>query len=208
MPSLQGSTKRAMNLLAPAYYRYVGAVSSAEMAVSLETAGCLYAICSMLGPSSILDLGSGFSSYALRNFAATAGHRTVVHTVDDDAAWLQRTASFLRDTGTTTDHMTTWKDFANQTKDAFQLVFHDLGRMPMRTATLQRAIGFAARTGIIVFDDVHKPSYAAEVSHCCAREGLAIIDLSSLTQDQYGRVSWLGFRAQKKPRSKCSAYGS
>src|SRR3954454_24674549 len=78
------------------HQEYIQSVSTAGMAVSLETAVYLLHLCRATSDTSVLDLGSGFSSYVLRRYAAEAGHAVQVPSVDDDAHWPERPAEFLR----------------------------------------------------------------------------------------------------------------
>jgi hypothetical protein len=51
----------------------------------------------------LLDLGSGFSSYVLRAYAAGVPG-AVGWSVDDDPAWLEKTRAFLVSEGLSTEH--------------------------------------------------------------------------------------------------------
>ena len=60
-------------------------VSSKGMALSLETAALVLLLCEIKQPKTIVDLGSGFSSYVLRKWAQGAKHDVVVWSVVDAA---------------------------------------------------------------------------------------------------------------------------
>jgi predicted O-methyltransferase YrrM len=180
--------------LAPFYERYVTSVSSPDMAVSLETASCLHALCRLCKPASVLDLGSGFSSLAFRHYAREFDPSLVVHSVDDDAAWLMRTASFLESSGIEATGLAHWREFSATAQRGYELVFHDLGRMPMRMASVDAALALLANRGIALLDDVHKPAYAPHARAACGRHGLQLVELRELTLDRYGRFAWLAYR--------------
>jgi hypothetical protein len=58
----------------------------------------------------VLALGSGFSSYVLRRYAAQ-DNRGVVTSVDDSAEWLSVTKNFLLDHGLSTENLIDLKTF-------------------------------------------------------------------------------------------------
>ena len=95
--------------LAAAHAAYTSSVSSPDMAVSLETASYLLAACRIMQPASILDLGSGFSSYTLRTYARDAKVACAVTTVDDEPAWLERSREFLHAQGLDARGLATWR---------------------------------------------------------------------------------------------------
>src|SRR3954465_3301879 len=53
---------------------YIERVCAAGMAVLMETATYVRHLCRATSATSVLDLGSSFSSYVLRRYAAEAGH--------------------------------------------------------------------------------------------------------------------------------------
>jgi hypothetical protein len=81
--------------LAAPYQEYVETVSNPAMALSPHTAALLYALCTLLVPKRALDLGSGFSSFVLRRYARDTAGSCIVHSVDDDAQWMDQTRAFL-----------------------------------------------------------------------------------------------------------------
>ena len=190
-----GEIQRARAILADAYARYITAISSQDMAISIETASLLLAVCKRIGPSRILDLGSGFSSFAFRLYASTADKPCVVHTVDDDEAWLDRTRDFLSREGLSPEGLFPWSQFENSGYSTYPLVLHDLGRMPRRTATVEFAVSCLAVNGTLVLDDMHKPHYAPAAEAACARAGLRVVPLRELTLDRFGRFACLAVHA-------------
>src|SRR5262249_9200345 len=111
--------------LAPAHERYTGSVSAAEWAVSLETAALLRGLCVLMKPAAVLDLGSGFSSFVLRDYAREAGERCTVHSVDEDAGWLEKTRGFLASSGFPDEGTFTWSSFRASDRPRYDLVLHD-----------------------------------------------------------------------------------
>jgi hypothetical protein len=143
-----------------------------------------------------LDLGSGFSSFAFRFYARMADHPCLVHTVDDDEAWLNRTRGFLSHEGLAPQGLFPWSQFENGGHSDYTLVLHDLGRMPRRMATVEFAVSRLAPSGTLVLDDMHKPHYAPAAEAACARAGLRVVALRELTLDRFGRFASLALAAE------------
>jgi len=171
--------------LKPFYSQYVQRVSAADMAVSLRTASFLWAMCVGLEPKSILDLGSGFSSFVFRFYAKSRS--TNVWSVDDDPVWLARTRNYLATVDVPTDCLIVWNAFLSTTA-TFELVFHDLGNMQSRGRTLRHAL---ARTnchcGVLVLDDVHKEEYQVPMRDALANCRCRYLDAKAFTLDGFGR---------------------
>jgi predicted O-methyltransferase YrrM len=171
------------------YESYVRNVSTADMAVSLETACLLRLLCEGLEPQRVLDLGSGFSSFTLRSYQPARG-RPAICSVDDDPEWLQRTRDYLDEQGLPTDDLWIWSDFQSSDHAPFDLVFYDLGRMPLRRRALRQALSLG-RGGSVLLDDMHKHEYAQEAYSTLAGLGCTWFNLRALTLDERGRFSVL-----------------
>ncbi len=195
LPALAADLPAARAALSDAYARYVATVSAADMAVSLETASFLLALCRRLRPARVLDLGSGFSSVVFRAYAGTADPRCLVHTVDDDEAWLERTGAFLAREGLAADGLFAWSRFEGASDSGYAVVLHDLGRMPRRAATVEFAVSRRAPDGVLVLDDMHKAHYAPHAEAVCARANLRVLSLRGYTLDRFGRFACLAVPA-------------
>jgi len=195
LDEIADEARAARAVLADAYSRYVAAVSSEDMAISMETASFLFALCRRIRPSRILDLGSGFSSFAFRAYAHTTDRRCLVHTVDDDEAWLERTRDFVSREDLAPDGLFAWAQFEEALLSDYTLVLHDLGRMPRRSTTVEFAVTCLAPNGVLVLDDMHKPHYASQAEAVCARAGLRVFSLRSYTLDRFGRFACLALSA-------------
>jgi predicted O-methyltransferase YrrM len=184
------SIEEAKEFLRPAYDQYVSTVSSGDMAVSLNTAALLYELCLRFAPASILDLGSGFSSYPLRAYAS---NRKGVHvfTVDDDPAWLVSTRQFLDRKGLRADNLMTWDAFELNPPPPADLVFHDLGSMATRLRTLPSALNYCRIGGIVLLDDMHKEEYAPWAEQVLIEGGFRAVDVREQTLDHFGRFCWI-----------------
>ena len=170
---------------------YVAEVSTPAMAVSWETARLLRHLCDACAPRRIADLGSGFSSCVLRDYAAVAPHDVEVVSVDDSGEWLERTREFLRANGHETGELRTWQEFAAGPGAPFDLIFHDLAGGELREAGMSVAVGALGPRGVIVFDDAHHAGHRREARRVARDAGLATYSLQRWTGDSYGRFALL-----------------
>jgi predicted O-methyltransferase YrrM len=181
----------ARNLLQPIHELYTSTISSKGMALSLETAALIWVLCEERKPSSVLDLGSGFSSFVIRSWAKQNATSLPVWSVDDDTSWLQRSKLFCEEQGVGTTNFATWVDFQRE-QTQFDLVIYDLGRMQCRSKNLVRALNFRSPDGVVVVDDMHKFNYAKEVRQAIGDLGLVGTDMREATTDAHeGRHCWL-----------------
>jgi predicted O-methyltransferase YrrM len=185
------AARQAVNKVAlgPEYIEYVFAVSAPEHAVSLPLASFLLTACQTVEPASAADLGSGFSSFVLRTFAAGRNSTIRVVSADDDAAWLAKTAAFLSSSGLSADNLVPWGDFA-AAEELFELVLYDLGHWQRRFEALPQAVASVAPGGLLILDDLHIRPYREAVEHVLDSAGLRAHDLTPYTGDEYGRFSW------------------
>jgi predicted O-methyltransferase YrrM len=190
LDALPGSVAQGVRELAPLYQRYVNIVSSSVWAVSLESAGLLHALCRLTRPRAILDLGSGFSSAVLRMYARDAPLGCVVHSVDDDPQWLERSREFLQSLDLSDEGLLLWSE-RSRLGSAYDLIFHDMGSMALRQESLGFVLAHRAASGLIVLDDMHKTPYGAIAAQTCADAGLRVVTLRELTADVYGRFASL-----------------
>lgn len=162
--------------LSEPYTRYLSEVSVDYMAASLELCHFLASLCESLQPQTILDLGSGFSSFVFRRYPVQ------VVSVDDDAEWLTKTEIFLKQCGVSTDHLI-HLDEMDWTR-RFDLVFHDIGVDPLRKQLLPNAVASTRLGGLLILDDAHFWGYNQLISNVarCPR-----YSLRHWTEDKYGR---------------------
>ena len=184
----------AKALLLSAYEDYVSRVSAPDHAISLESAAYLYALCEFLEPSSILDLGSGFSSFAFRTWAADRPDVSIL-TVDDDAVWLERTRSFVSSSGLATENFGLWSEYQRHPSPPVDFVFHDLGSMSTRLRTLPFVLNQSRAGGIIVLDDMHKEEYAPDALRVLIAGKFEWFNARPYTLDRYGRHAWVASRS-------------
>lgn len=187
---------KAAGVLRRDYEDYVSTVSTVDMAVSWETARLLYALASILRPREALDLGSGFSSFVLRKYAAQADQECRVTSIDDNRHWLNQTAAYLQRSGLNGERVDHWDDFCRATSGGkFDLVFHDLGDMTLRAAALPVVLRCLAPRGVLVLDDMHKVVYRRQAERQVRHKGLRVFSARRQTLDSIGRFSEIALRA-------------
>lgn len=187
---LRQESSNAADELRALHHHYVTEVSSPEMAASLEVAAVLLALCRLRQPRRVLDMGSGFSTFAATTYARQAAAPAIVVSVDDSTLWLERTKEFLRSNDRNGADLMTWNQLGD--REAFDLVFYDFSSMPNRLENLGAAIGRLAPGGLFVADDVHKAPYRRVVKATVgARKDLCLYSLRAVTLDRFGRYSAL-----------------
>lgn len=184
--------KEFKEILEPDYKKYVKEVSTVDMAVSLETAVFLRVMCYKLRPQRILDLGSGFSSFVFRSYAASQDKSIYICSVDDNLQWLEKTRNYLLAYNLAAEKLISWDQIDKERENSFDLVFHDLGNMQTRTTTLQKVTRFVKpRTGYLLLDDIHKRDYRRYSFEVLKFYELQDSNLKSYTLDSFGRYAWL-----------------
>lgn len=182
----------ARQRLAPLHGVYVSTISDDIMAASLELSIFIQVFAGITRPARIADLGSGFSSLVLRDYARRADHDVEVSSVDDHPGWLTTARNYLTDQGHNADRLIAWNEFAAKQADAsFDFILHDLGSMSFRTQTLNRVLDLARPGGFVILDDVHKPDYRAYAEVILSKRSLQHWSLKALTCDHRARYSYL-----------------
>ena len=172
---------------------YVSSVSSESMAVSLETAAMLHAICDRVAPKLILDLGSGFSSYILRRYAAKVGHGCHVVSIDDSSEWLEKSREYVQEKGLDDNNMSHLSEFSlKDQRGRFDLVFHDIGNMKTRRRLLKGAWQSLRNSGLILLDDCHKVRYRSDVVQVSQDLNAELRFVKEQTTDRFGRYAAIG----------------
>jgi predicted O-methyltransferase YrrM len=186
------SAARIRQRLAAEYQDYTSTVSPGTIAISLELAIFLTALCELSRPRAILDLGSGFSSYVFRRYARESGVSPppLVYSIDDSEPWLNQTRRFLQRRDLDPGNLYTWSEFVAREKPAFDLVLQDLGDLGTRLRVLNAVLESCAAGGMMVIDDMHVPGYRRAVLEELNRRGLSHFSLRSFTRKRM-RYSYL-----------------
>jgi len=181
----------ARDILRDAHRTYTTTISTQGMALSLETAALIWSLCNTRKPTSLLDLGSGFSSYVLRRWAHQAEDLVTVGSVDDDEVWLYKAEEFCREQEVPGGNFATWDAF-KETNLRFDFIVYDLGRMKTRFENIGNALNLLKPGGLVVIDDMHKFNYSNEVRRVLAERGMSAVDMKLATIDEHeGRHCWV-----------------
>ena len=191
-----------------AYEKYITEVSSEDMAISFEASQLVFALAKIRRATRVADLGSGFSSYILRQYASTAGENVEVYSVDDNPRWLQKTRDFLEGMNVSSENVMSWEDFKGLKLDPFDLILHDLGHTDgLRLESLPHIIGLLKSSGILILDDMHKGrggligGYRAKATDLVRQAGLSLFSARKFTLDKYGRFCEVALPIPKKNNS-------
>lgn len=175
-------------ILEPYYEHYVTSVSRPDMAASLELAAFMFSICKINQYKKVLDMGSGLSSFVFRLYAKET-YGVKVFSVDDDAAWLEKTKDFLNHYQLNTDNVFTLDQFLKKEETKFDCILHDLNFVEVRINYVEKLMAMLEQDGFIVFDDVHKPDYLLSLLIKLKGFKCSMYNLKPVTTDNYGRFS-------------------
>jgi predicted O-methyltransferase YrrM len=117
-----------------------------------------------------------------------------VWSVDNDAAWLERTRRFLVSRHLSSLHLYGWHEFLDADHGHFDIVLNDFGHMGVRAEVLGETLGLVRPGGLVLLDDVHKAGYARLVNATLREAGFRQISLRRYTLDRFGRFSLLAIR--------------
>jgi predicted O-methyltransferase YrrM len=148
-------------------------------------------ICGALAPARVLDLGSGFSSLALRHYAASVDHAVSVVSVDDNPRWLDTTREYLEAHGYSAGELRLWSEFAGAPGEPFDVVFHDLASADLRESAMAVAVRCLSPRGVIVFDDAQHLGHRRAAQQAAHDAKLATYSLYRWTRDDIGRFALL-----------------
>ena len=179
-----------------AYDQYIKDISNKNMAVSWETSCYMQGIARARHATKILDLGSGFSSYVFREYAKKFNHNAVIHSVDDNEFWLEKTKSFLAGFDMPIDNLIALPNFQKENKLKFDLIFHDLGNMTTRAQLLPLVLKVIEPNGLLILDDMHKKKYRVEANREIKKAGLSIFSLRKYTLDEIGRFAAIALKVE------------
>jgi len=173
------------------YEDYINTTSLDYMAASLESSALLCSLADITGAGTVVDLGSGFSSYVLRDYAAQTTPTPVVYSVDDSGEWLGKTREYLERLDSTTEHLYDWREFESKDHLKFDLIFHDMGNMELRASALPWVIDHLNPGGFALLDDMHKARYRKKAEAIIAETDLQLFSMRELTLDKLGRFAML-----------------
>lgn len=176
------------------YKTYCLTVSRRGMALSIETSAYIWWLCDFKEARTVVDLGSGFSSYVLRLYASTVDHDVVVHSVDSSPDWLARSEAFCASHGVSSDGFLTGRQWL--TLDTrYDVAVNDYDRGETRERFAEHAADRLAPAGAIVFDDANHADHHDHMARTCIGRRLALLDLYHQTRDEVGRYAMVGARS-------------
>jgi hypothetical protein len=173
------------------YVDYCRNVSRRSMALSIESCTLLLHLCRHFQAESVCDLGSGFTSFVLAKYAATAGHPVRVVSVDDSSEWLLRTREFLHRYGYPTGGLMSYDAWKGNT-DHYDVIVHDFSSGEQRDQSMVAAARRCNKA--LLFDDANHAGHSAQMVAVCDVYGLTPVDVKALTYDQVRRFARLAVR--------------
>lgn len=190
--SLKKEKENITGKIKRSYDNYTETISSDIMAASLEASVLLMALCNCSHPRSILDLGSGFSSFVFRSYCKNSDVQPAITSVDDDDEWLKKTKDFLSLNNVHIQQLLPWKDFINNKPSSFDLIFYDIGGFPFRIQWLEYILtNYGKKGSTVVIDDMHHAGYGLYVKDLLKKKGIRSYNIRNLALDSFGRYPLL-----------------
>lgn len=167
----------------------------AQTALDVKAAAWLWRACEAELAWRVLELGSGFSSWALRHWqqhtTAVRGWTPQVWTVDDEARWLETTRLELVELGFDTFGVLDFSTVLRSAPDGFfDVVFVDLDNTATRVRHAADFVRWTKPGGLLVLDDWHMPHYREPMLLDLTSRGL-VVNEAPETTDEWGRyLAW------------------
>ena len=177
------------------YKKYTSSISTNVMASSFECVQLFINLCENSKPSRVMDMGSGFSSVALRRYKKICGYDIEIVSVDTDILWLNKTTSFLKELNLSVDNLYGINDFIKTNHGIFDLILYDMGHY--QNGTRQQWIPFVINECIhsnssILFDDTNNIHYFLFIMEYLSTTcQFTMTNTRPITNDQFGRYSML-----------------
>lgn len=165
-------------------------------AVDVQTCVYLHRRLSELGPRRVADLGSGFSTVALRAWRRDVGADVVMHTADHARRWLSATQRDLRAEALPADGcmlLDEWLDGSGE----YDVIFVDFQKPAARLERFPEYVTRLAPGGLFVFDDWQFPHLRMPMTSLLRRRGFCVLPLPEETTDRHDRYiaeAWKGDR--------------
>lgn len=182
--------KEIMKKLKPFYEKYTNgpnAISTDGMSISLELATFIYYLCNTYKFKTLMDRGSGFSSFVLRLYAEEQDFNVEVYSIDDNREWLNKTKNFLKENNLSIKKMYMWNWFYGRYKNKikFDFMLED-AKKKLRVETSNEFTSFMDKeNGVILWDDA-KP-HNGLITNQAIKLNINKYDIKKYTIDKYGR---------------------
>lgn len=180
---------------------YCNNYSDEVFSISDKASIVIYNLICFLKPQTILDLGSGFTTW-LSYYAAINSEKTSIISVDSSWEWIVKNEEFLSKHNIDST-IINYRTFNENPPDlpAGSLIINDIGD-PDNLALRESSLGLIShyvRNGAVLFlDDIHKPSVKAAALRFIHENDFRFQDLCPITFDHFGRYSWLIFAEQNE----------
>jgi len=197
-PQKQKMSQEQKSALWLDYQYYVKHISTPEWAASWGLVSLFLDLLATDKFANCLDLGSGFTSYAIRYWSKCVGAQCHIASVDDSLSWVGQTRSFLEQKGLGPGELYTEAEFL-QTRSNLRadLVLYDYSGFKHRSEFLHHLGHFLHPNTIVIFDDCHSRDYTrdyvATLNTWCVRNGMQVVSLRRWTLDEFGRYAVLGY---------------
>lgn len=181
---------QAKEMLKDEYEWYTTNISTDGMAISLEMSAFMYAFCNEYKFETLMDRGSGFSSYVLRLYAKIQDFPVEVYSVDNHEGWLEKTKLFLERNNVSTDNLYMWDDFKGF-NIKFDFILED-AKKKLRVETPKQLVNFAKNNGVILWDDAKV--HSGLIDNMRKKKKMDFYDTKKYTIDKYNRYGVLTSR--------------
>jgi len=175
------------------YDKYVSEISTSGMAISLESSLTILSLLEYFKPKSILDLGSGFSSFLFRLYKKNAQYRVNIISVDHDIQWIQKSRIFLSYFKLDDENFILSDNFF-QSKDKnknFDFILNDFSSGSYRDKITRLIPNFTNSNSCMVFDDMQNYKHKKAVMRVIMQNNYRYVDLKNYTFDFKNRYQWL-----------------
>lgn len=182
LESYQKEKSELLELLRPAHKDFIKNYSAPLISMSLNRGAFFYFFCKVLKPTTILDLGSGFSSYVFRLYQKNISSNTKVFSVDDSEFWLEETKKYLESYNVSTENLITLNKSLKDTSTNYDLIFLDIGDIPLRVELLPSLLNKVKKGSTLIIDDFHSPHYRKEIERLCKEFSVKCFSLRKVTR--------------------------
>lgn len=143
--------------------------------------------------ATVLDLGSGLTSYLLHALMGELPGLTVV-TTDTSPGWLDRTVGELVRDGYDAQNCHRHPAFeeGHRGREQYGIVSVDIFNTPYRLTLAPKLAGWLGLGGIMLLDDWHMPHYAVPMTDALLKLGLRV-EPQPGTTDEFGRFCALAW---------------
>jgi predicted O-methyltransferase YrrM len=181
------------NLLKLTYIKYIKTVSNKGMTASLNTCIFLLALYDYTRAKKVADLGSGFSSFALRSLRNLENIDSEIISVDTNDIWLKKSYKFCEKNNIYDKNFKLWETFKD-TNEKFDLIFFDMDANKNRPSYFSFIFEkLTTSNTFILIDDLHKQSMHNGLKKYLSKNKISLTNynIKNKTLDELKRFSTL-----------------